>query len=243
MHKLLWSSVLAASLLATPAWAADDVKKTLRVFKPLAEDIRQLGIHVEFRGSPRLTTVVGQMLAAKGYRVVTSKADADIAFLMSGSLEVKGGGRVGFNAPMSELAESGEKRDIGGTDYTYQTITGESVVVSTIGMRTVSLTDVGLWLSQKTGIAGRANELLTGDPRGICMVDCDNWKRLNHSVSLAIGSVPMEGKPVKLGAWALYSSVYRDKVEAERAIADALVMVLDPFDQAPSPGKTKEEKE
>lgn len=234
MIRLFVVSLLVLGLASAPAQSADEIKKTLRVIKPLADDMRQLGIHVEFKGSPRLTAVVSQMLAAKGYRVV-ARADADAVFMMQGTLEVKGGGKTGFTVSMGELAESGDKRDVGGTDYTYQTITGESVVVSTIGMRTVSITDVGLWLSQKTGIAGRANELLTGDPRGICVVDCENWKRLKHVTSLAIASLPIEGKPFKSGAWALYSSVYRDKVEAEMAIADSLVMFLEPFDLAPPP--------
>ena len=32
----------------------------------------------------------------------------------------------------------------------------------------LSVTDLGVWLSQKMGIAGRFNEMLTGDPRGFC---------------------------------------------------------------------------
>ena len=227
--------VLAASLVGQ-AGASEDLKKTLRIVTPLPEDIRHLGIHVEFKDSPKLSLIIGQMLKERGYRVVATKEEADVAFKMQGTLDVKGGGKTGFSASMAELAESGASKDAGGPDYQHQNITGESIAVESIATRTIYLSHVLLWLSQKTGIAGRANELLTGDPRGICVTDCDNWKRLQHITRIAIISVPMGGKPEKRGFWSLHAYAYHDKVEAEKHVAESLVLALEPFDHAVKQG-------
>ena len=233
--KIIVTAVLAIGLLGT-ASAADETKKLLSVVTPLPDDIRQLSIHVEFKDSPKLSSIVGQMLTDKGYRVVASKEAADIAFKMQGTLEVKGGGKTGFRSFLAELAEAGTNKDVGGPDYQHQNITGESLVVESIGTGSIHVSHVLLWLTQKTGIAGRANELLTGDPRGICVVDCENWKRLQHITRIAIGTIPLEGKPVKRGFWSLHAYTFHDKVEAEKHVAESLILALEPFDNAVKQG-------
>lgn len=239
--RLLAVVALAASLVGQVG-AAEEIKKTLRVVTPLPEDIRQHSIHVEFKDSPKLSAIVGQMLKERGYRIVATKEEADVAFKMQGTLEVKGGGKTGFSASMAELAEAGASKDVGGPDYQHQNITGESIAVESIATRTIYLSHVLLWLSQKTGIAGRANELLTGDPRGICVVDCENWKRLQHITRIAIISVPQEGKPEKRGFWSLHAYAYHDKVEAEKHVAESLVLALEPFDNAVKQGSEGKER-
>lgn len=228
----IFAVVVLAASLAGQAGAAEELKKNLRVVTPLPEDIRHLSIYVEFKDSPKLSLIVGQMLKERGYRIVATKEEADVAFKMQGTLDVKGGGKTGFSASMAELAESGASKDAGGPDYQHQNITGESIAVESIATRTIYLSHVLLWLSQKTGIAGRVNELLTGDPRGICVTDCENWKRLQHIAMIGAGIIPMEGKPDKRALWALQTHAYHDKVEAEKHVAETLALAIEPFDNA-----------
>lgn len=231
---LLFAVTAGAAFAASAAFAQSTpaLERNLRVIAPLAEDIRQKTIHIEFKSSPKLSELVSGMLASKGYKVVSAKEDADVSFMMGGAFQLAGGAREGFTTQLAELAESPVRQDAGGTNYTHQTFHGDTITGKTILTRTLSLTDIGMWLTQKTGIAGRINELVTGDPRGVCMNDCENWKRLRHIVNIPIASVKIDDKPFVKGAWSLHASIYRDKVEADSVVAEALIAALEPFDKA-----------
>ncbi len=75
------------------------------------------------------------------------------------------------------------------------------------------------WLGQKTGVAGRFNEMLTGDPRGFCLAE---------SCSKYTSTVIMNVKG-NSGHWWVQEKAQDSKVVLDLVVADAVENMLKPF--------------
>lgn len=45
------------------------------------------------------------------------------------------------------------------------------------------------------GISGSVNTWLTGDPRGICLTNCEHWKHIHHRLVLFVRWEAADGGP------------------------------------------------
>jgi hypothetical protein len=83
----------------------------------------------------------------------------------------------------------------------------------------LSVTDMVRWIGQKTGIAGRFNELLTGDPRGFCFGDaCSKY------TSTVVMNVTGDS-----GHWWVMEKAQDSKVVLDLVIADSVENTLQPL--------------
>lgn len=228
-HFLLAVLVSISSIISTGAFADAGDGLRVKTHSSLEGVIHDHKIYIQFRDSQKLTSLITEMMRQYGYSLVESKEDADIYISLLGRFELVGGAREGFSATYAELAEAEQKPGVGGTNYTHQTINAGQIAVATAATRYLSLTDIGLWLTQKTGIAGRVNETLTGDPRGICLSNCENWKRLRHIAMVSVYSLKIEGKPFIRGAWTIDYDAYHDALMVEDVMSMTILKALEPF--------------
>jgi len=214
--------------------SAGETEKKIHINTPLSKDIRSDRIYVDFKDSPKLSFIVGQMLKSKGYRIVATRGEADVVFRMMGGIGITGGGKTAVGGQMEELVEGNTRKDADKTNYTDLGIHGDVIAVTSLLTKTLQVANIALWLSQETGIGGRVNETLVGDPRGVCVLNCENWNKRKHTATVLINTQSPEGELVKKGAWWIEAHHYYDKIEAEKHIAEALVISLEPFDDVPT---------
>jgi hypothetical protein len=229
MHLLNRTLVSAVALIVSLLLAEQAVAETAQLdFRrrdtniqtaPSAEVVKQK-IFVEFKGSPKASKMLRDQFRQKGFVIVENDADAEAKFLFSGLFVVAGAGKTSINGSLSELFEKSLGVEASTTpDYQHQSINLGQIAVSSFVMKAISVTDIFLWFSQVTGVAGRFNEALTGDPRGICMhKDCE---KLASSVAIYVGG--------ENGAWRIRSAVQNDKVVLDIVIAEAMERALAPL--------------
>ncbi len=137
---------------------------------PKAE-VAEKRVYIAFKDSPKMTRVLQEKLKAKGFAVVDKPDDADARFRVNGMFFVSGAGKEEVRGKLGDLLESAVGVDQpSNPDYRHQNVDLLQIGVSAAytGVASVlSVTDMFRWIGQKTGIAGRFNEMLTGDPRGI----------------------------------------------------------------------------
>lgn len=151
-------------------------------------------IVVTFEGSKRVSILVAEDLTRRGYkasadapdaptqlrlrsRVVLSGPDGDHAFLLGPVFEKILDGKSPaertaidplLRAPQAAIA-------VGATKGLY-----EAGVFNAFTYQYFSI----MALSDALGIRGGFNKALTGDARGICLINCDNWKNTMHVVTI-----------------------------------------------------------
>lgn len=229
MHLLNRTLTIAAALAVAFLLAGQAVAEPLQLdFRrrdinvktaPSAEVVKQK-LFVEFKDSPKASKMLREQFREKGFAIVEKAADADAKFLFSGLFVVAGAGKTSLNGSLGELFEKSLNVETSATpDYQHQSINLGQIAVSSFVSKSISVTDMVLWFSQITGVSGRFNEMMTGDPRGICMhKDCET---LSSSVAIYVGG--------ENGAWRIRSAVQNEKVVLDIVIAEAMERALAPL--------------
>lgn len=200
-----------------------EIKRELRTIKAANPDLINKRIFIEFPGSPKITEIVRLKLRANGYSIVDNKAESEAAFTLRSNFGLSGAGKEEVRGKTESLIEGPSEEGASRPDYKHQTVDLLQVGVSAArtGITSVfSITDIGMWLSQKTGIAGRFNEALTGDPRGFCYGENCN-KRTNSVIMMATGGVD--------GAWYVVEKAFSEQIVLHVVIEDSIETVLKPF--------------
>lgn len=229
MHLLNRTFVSAAALVVSLLLAGQAIaevplldfrRRDIDIKTAPSADVVNQKLFVEFRDSPKATKMLRDQFRKKGFSIVENATDADAKFLFSGLFVVAGAGKTSINGSVGELFEKSMGVEASTTpDYQHQSVNLTQIAVSSFVMKAISVTDIFLWFSQATGIAGRFNEALTGDPRGICMhKDCE---KLSSSVAIYVGG--------DNGAWRIRSAVQNDKVVLDIVIAEAMERALAPL--------------
>ncbi len=194
---------------------------------PPAETAHQR-IFISFEGSPKMTRILQEKLRAKGFAVVGDSSSADARFRFNGTYIISALTKQDIVGPLGEVLERTVRLDDQTADPHYQTV--DLLQIGAVGAYrgAISVPDLLLWISQKTGIAGRFNEMLTGDPRGWC---------LNEKCNQARSYVEMRvyGDGV---FWRVKAQAWHEKLMLDILIADVLENILEPFYQL----KTQEAK-
>lgn len=186
-------------------------------------DIFEKRLYVSFDGSQKMTRVLQEKLKAKGFAIVENPQEADAKFRFGGMFTITGAGKEDVRGKLGDLLETSVSApQPNAPDYRHQNVDLLQVGVSAAyaGVASViSVTDMVRWIGQKTGVAGRFNELLTGDPRGFCFGDaCSKY------TSTVVMNVTGDN-----GHWWVMEKAQDSKVVLDLVIADAVENALRPL--------------
>lgn len=178
-------------------------------------------IFVSFDGSPKMTRILQEKLRAKGFAIVDTPSSADARFRFNGTYIISALAKQDIVGPLGEVLERTIQLDDKATDPHYQTV--DLLQIGAVGTYrgAISVPDLLLWISQKTGIAGRFNEMLTGDSRGWCLNE--KCKQVQSYVEMRV-----YGDGV---FWRVKAQAWHEKLLLDALIADVLENALAPFYQ------------
>ena len=217
-------AISATTVLADAGAAADVLIKREPHYNVVPQsDLASKRLFVVFDGSPKMTRVLQAKLQARGYSIADKPEDADEQYRFSGLFMLSGAGKEEVKGKLADLLESSVGNSQGKSpDYGHQNVDllqiGVSAAYTGIASA-ISVTDMVRWLGQKTGVAGRFNEMLTGDPRGFCLAE---------SCSKYTSTVIMNVKG-NSGHWWVQEKAQDSKVVLDLVVADAVENMLKPF--------------
>lgn len=176
-------------------------------------------IFVSFDGSPKMTRILQEKLRAKGFAVVDAPSSADAKFRFNGTYIISALAKQDIVGPLGEVLERTVQLDDKTPEPHYQTV--DLLQIGAVGTYrgAISVPDLLLWISQKAGIAGRFNEMLTGDARGWCLNE--KCKQVQSYVEMRV-----YGDGV---FWRVKAQVWHEKLLLDVLIADVLENTLAPF--------------
>lgn len=227
VHKFVLAASLAtmASIsMADPASQMNiEIKREPHFASLPKAELIEKRVYIAFEGSPKMTRVLQEKLKARGYSVVDKPEDADAKFRVGGMFTIAGAGKEDVRGKLGDLLESAVGADQpSNPDYRHQNVDLLQIGVSAAytGVASMlSVTDMVRWIGQKTGIAGRFNELLTGDPRGFCFGDaCSKY------TSTVVMNVTGDS-----GHWWVMEKAQDSKVVLDLVIADSVENTLQPL--------------
>ncbi len=220
------ATVLLLGTLPVLGWGSDSSsseppqiqREVISKNLPPAETAHQR-IFVSFEGSPKMTRLLQEKLRAKGFAVADDPASADARFKINGTYIISALAKQDIVGPLGEVLERTVLLDNKATDPHYQSV--DLLQIGTVGAYrgAISVPDLLLWISQKTGIAGGFNEMLTGDPRGWC---------LNEKCKQVKSYVEMRGYGDGV-FWRVKAQAWHEKLLMDVLIADVLEDTLAPF--------------
>lgn len=187
---------------------------------PPAETAHQR-IFVSFEGSPKMTRILQEKLRARGFAVSDDAASADARFKFNGTYIISALAKQDIVGSLGEVLERTVQLDNKVADPHYQTV--DLLQIGTLGAYrgAISVPDLLLWISQKTGIASGFNEMLTGDSRGWCLNE--KCKQFKSYVEMRV-----YGDGV---FWRLKAEAWHEKLLLDVLVADVLEDTLAPFYQ------------
>lgn len=200
-----------------------EIKREPHFTAPPKAEVAEKRVYIAFEGSPKMTRVLQEKLKAKGFAVVDKPEDADAKFRVGGMFTISGAGKEDVRGKLGDLLESAVGTDQpSNPDYRHQNVDLLQIGVSAAytGIASVlSVTDMVRWIGQKTGIAGRFNEMLTGDPRGICFGEaCSKY------TSTVVMNVTGDS-----GHWWVMEKAQDSKLVLDLVIADVVESTLEPL--------------
>lgn len=164
-------------------------------------------VFVEFTSSERLTAQLREGFAARGFEVVPTAQEADVAVEFTAGFKfqlprarevVVDVGRMAeesaakTNDSLADKAEKATRTTSTDVGLIAQGLTGSLTPTMLLG---VGLLDT---LGALTGAKGAFNKLIAGDERGWCLGTaemCKNWKKYDQHVIVAVKIRPAVGTP------------------------------------------------
>ena len=150
-------------------------------------------LFVEFDRSPTLTQAPVATLQAQGVRTTPDRSEAKAVLAIRGDVVLLGGPvfHKGTKVPMGEATE----KTLAAAAANRSTTAGEAANAAftvALGEAALKAATTPFWsglalgrmadaLGESTGIKGAFNTALTGDPRGISLSRCEDWKKVKQS--------------------------------------------------------------
>ena len=235
ISRYLMASMFALTMLATHARADDpaptpqvNIKRDSQMRDTPDPSVANKKIFVRFDDSPKMTLVVRERLRSRGLTVTENAAEADVKYQMMGTYSISGRGRETKSGSVGKLLESSMPTEESlKADYFHQSTGLDHVALDAVISKPIAITDLFVWLGQKTGVAGRFNEMITGNANGWCFTPgCNN---LTSFVSIIVRGGEDD-------YWWLQASADSEKVVLDVVVADILESAMKPFDDL---GKAK----
>lgn len=226
---LFFAAIL--SVVSQATYASDSFHTLIKKPKPPSETLLDKKIFVSFPDSEEITVAIKKDLQSRGYNIVDTEGESSEKLVFRSKFIVMGKGLSEVEGTFGDIVSAKKSLVPTEKNYAHQTVGIDHVAISaaaTGGVSSISLTDFGMWLTQKMGIAGRFNEMLTGDPRGFCLSEgCHKFKQIVNLMytGAAVGFVHVSANN---------ESIVLDKVSSK-----AFSSLMDTFPRRESLSSTK----
>lgn len=203
-------------------------------------------LFAEFDRSSTLSKQLQESLLAMGFVLTQDRSAAKATLVFRGDLALVGG-PVFYKGVKVSIGDATEKalqeaNDGGGSSRAdaVQAVAGLAINRSALDAamtpfwRGLALSGLATAIGDATGIKGRFNTALTGDPRGICLSRCEDWKKVNQTVYLSITLQDTVAKQEVRVLTRTFSETVAPQEVLDRALVDGVnaIKVID----APAPG-------
>lgn len=191
-------------------------------------------LFAEFDRSSSLSKRLHESLLAMGFVLTQDKSTARATLLFRGDLALVGGPVFykGVKVPVGDATEKTLQaaKDGGGVSRAevVQAVAGLAINKAALDSaitpfwQGLALSGMASAIGDATGVKGRFNAALTGDPRGICLSRCEDWKKVSQTVYLLITLQDAAAKQeVRVVTKAFSETVAPEEVMA-RALADGV---------------------
>ncbi len=147
----------------------------------IPQDIQSAPLFVSFEGSSSMTNYLREAFTKQGYVMTSERGEARYALLVNGHFSSKGK----INIPPADLGPIFDRADAALSSRDYRTGTfvegmttpaffAQSGQTFSSGYANImGLTLFGA-ISDAAGISGRFNQMVVGDPRGLCISNCED---------------------------------------------------------------------
>ncbi len=205
-----------------------------------------LPLFVEFDRSPSLTIAMASALEARGIQTTQERSAAKATLSIRGDVVLMGGPVFykGVKVAMGEITEKTLAAAAGNRTTTpgeaANTAMGVALNVAALqaattpfwsGLAVSRMADI---LGEATGVKGAFNKALTGDPRGICLSRCEDWKKVDQSAYAFVTLVGSDGKQ----SMRVLAKAFSETLAPEEVVAEALTKAMGAITLLPVPVKT-----
>lgn len=202
-------------------------------------------LFVEFDRSAALTQVLTSALEAQGVRTTTDRSAAKATLSIRGDVVLMGGPvfHKGAKVAMGDATERTLAANAANRTPSAGQAANAAVGVALdaaalkaattpfwSGLAVSRMADV---LGEATGIKGAFNTALTGDPRGICLSRCEDWKKVKQTAYAFVTFTSPDGKQ----ELRVMASAFSETLAPEEVVAEALSKAVGAI--TPVPASTK----
>ena len=203
-------------------------------------------LFVEFERSPALTQALANTLQAQGVRTTADRSEAKAVLSIRGDVVLIGGPvfHKGTKVPMGEATEKTLAAAAASRGATAGEAADAAVTVG-LGAAALKSATTPFWsglalgrmadaLGESTGIKGAFNTALTGDPRGICLSRCEDWKKVKQSAYAFATLTSTDGKQ----DIRVLATAFSETLAPEEVVAEALSKIQASIDLRAAATKT-----
>lgn len=149
-------------------------------------------VGVEFKQSNRVALLVAEDLTRRGVASVVNPTGEGTLLKLSARVSMRGpAGRMSFDlgSMFDKIIAGKSAAEQAQIDPEQNAVFGATAYARTAGLERVGLFGPYLYqyfsamsIADALGIHSSVNKALTGDARGVCLINCDNWKNTHHWV-------------------------------------------------------------
>ncbi|MBK6616139.1 hypothetical protein [Ottowia sp.] len=188
-------------------------------------------VYAEFIGSAELTGRLRKSLQDQGFVIAGQKDEAKAVLLFKGDVVLRGG-PVFYKGLKLTVAEATDKalkaeqkdRPIERSDVTHG---AAAVALNAAGyahsvtnfMQGLHIGGMAAAIGDSTGMKGWFNSKLTGDPRGICLSRCEDWKKVEQAAYITVTFEPKGGDKKEVR---IISKAFSETVAPHQVITSAV---------------------
>lgn len=163
-------------------------------------------IYVAFDRTETLSRALAAAMQAKGFTVTQDPSAAKAQLAIRGDIVLQGSPVFykGVKVPMGDATEKTVKAAAEGRSTTPAEAaqaalslaleSGATKTAVSSFWRGLALSRMADVLGDATGMRGAFNKALTGDPRGICLSRCEDWKRVKQTAYTFVTLTTAEGR-------------------------------------------------
>lgn len=197
---------------------------------------RDSPIHAEFQGSPALTLRLREALQARGFELAPDAGSSKATLQFRGDMVLMGGPKFhkGVKAPVGETTEKALRlaKESGQATTADVVQTTASVALNAAALnaslnnftRGLAISGIANVLGDATGMRAWFNTAVAGDPRGICLSRCEDWKKVDQTVYLW---VTLDSKTAGRKEIRILSKAFSETVAPDQVIAYAVDKAID----------------
>jgi len=206
-----------------------------------------LPLFVEFDRSSALTNAIFSALERQRVRTTADRSAAAATLSIRGDVVLMGGPVFckGAKVPMDEATErtlaaaathpnptitAGEAANTAGTVALKVAALKAATAPFWIGLAVSRMAEV---LGEATGMKSAINTALAGDPRGICLSRCDDWKKVKQSAYAFVTFAGPDGKQEVR----VLATVFTETLAPEEVVAEALTKAMGSITLQPATAK------